>query len=258
MTTQHEIESIIKESGNSFHCAVTTFLKGKGWHTLVSPYYMDSVTGKPREIDLVAEHSWPHIDRFMGIHAALNIKLFIECKYISQPTVFWFGSKDQGSAYDWLVTHTPLKRDNTYTLQHHYLATNPEVAKLFSSKNKSGTESEPIYKALNQSLNAMVSLRGRGSIIPKDPNRRPLETRTVVLPVILCSSFSHFYRVEMDSAGPPKRIDDNFQLEVNYAYLNSQGHHMNEYFLLDVVDFKQLDDFLAVLENDKEAMFPLL
>jgi hypothetical protein len=53
-----EIEKIIDESGNSFHCKVTNFLKKKGWHTLVSPYYMDGATNKPREIDLIAEKYW--------------------------------------------------------------------------------------------------------------------------------------------------------------------------------------------------------
>ena len=90
-----EIEKIVVESGNSFHCQVTNFLKEKGWQSLVSPYYMDGATNKPREIDLIAEKHWSRErDYGRGESGALIIKLFIECKYISQPTVFWFSDKD--------------------------------------------------------------------------------------------------------------------------------------------------------------------
>jgi hypothetical protein len=58
MSALEEIEAVVKESGNSFHSKVVNYLEGKGWHTLVSPYYMDNGTNKPREIDLIAEKSW--------------------------------------------------------------------------------------------------------------------------------------------------------------------------------------------------------
>ena len=49
------IKTIVEESGNSFHCKVARYLKEKEWTILVSPYYMDSATDKPREIDIVAQ-----------------------------------------------------------------------------------------------------------------------------------------------------------------------------------------------------------
>src|SRR5690348_13578446 len=119
MATIKEIEAIVKASGNSFHCRVAKYLKEQGWHLLVSPYYTDGATNKPREIDLIAEKCWTHSGDFGGKHGAKIIKLFIECKYISQPHVFWFGEKDVAAATDWLVSNTPLKKDNTYTQKHH-------------------------------------------------------------------------------------------------------------------------------------------
>ncbi len=55
MSESDEVKSIIDGIGNSFHCRVTSYLMEKWWTTLVSPYYMDSSSNKPREIDLIAE-----------------------------------------------------------------------------------------------------------------------------------------------------------------------------------------------------------
>ena len=115
-----------------------------------------------------------------------------------------------------------------------------------------------IYKALNQSLNAMVYLRGRPSIIPEFREQRTPVFTTVEMPVILCNRFADFYRVEMEDPGEPKPIDANFQLEVNYAYLDQQKNNRTEYFLIDIVDFDKLDNFLGVLESDKDAIFQIL
>jgi hypothetical protein len=243
MPNLKDIEKIVDESGNSFHCKVTNFLKEKKWHTLVSPYYLDGAANKPREIDLIAENQWSRDDSFGRKAAAIFIKLFIECKYIPQPIVFWFSDKDLAPATSWVTSHTPLKsKDNTYTQKHHYIASADKVAKLFASKNLGNPENEVIYRALNQSLNAMVYLRGSKSIIPEDIRNDGVErVATVEMPVILCNSFANFYRLEMDDQKTsPQPIDENFQLEVNYAYRDLRGNHRSEYFLLDVVDFNKI------------------
>ena len=259
MTDLEEIETIINESGNSFHCRVANYLKEKAWDILVSPYYMDNASNKPREIDLIAEKSWKVIERGLKLkQGTINIKLFIECKYIPQKNVFWFANKDIVSARNWVTSNTHLTENSANINQHHYLTPDQKVAKLFASKNNPNNENEVIYKALNQSLNAMVYLRNRKSIIPPGPNRDNNILATIELPVILCNSFDNFYRIDMEDSSSPQKITDNFQLEVNYAYLDSQGNHKSEYFLLDVVDFSKLDKFLAVLEADKDAVTQII
>lgn len=258
MSDIDEVNSIINESGNSFHCRVANYLQEKGWHTLVSPYYMDSSSNKPREIDLIAEKSWRYDDMFEEKYGTINIKLFIECKYIPQTNVFWFSDKDVVSTKKWLSSNTPLLERNMFTERHHYLSTNPKVAKLFASKNRPNVENEVIYKALNQSLNSMVYLRHRESIIPPAPNQNNNILTTVELPVILCNSFEKFYRVEMDNSSNPESIQDNFQLEVNYAYLDHNKNNRNEFFLIDVVDFNKFDEFLDQMESDKNAILEII
>ncbi len=56
----------------------------------------------------------------------------------------------------------------------------------------------------------------------------------------------------------PKGVDDNFQLEVNYVYLDKDKTSINEYFLIDIVDFTRVDSFLKILEEDKKAIEAIL
>lgn len=256
--TDDEIQKIILESGNSFHCRVERRFRELGWTTMTSPYYMDASTNKPREIDLVVEKAWAYEDRYEGKYGTVNIKLFVECKYIPQPNVFWFSEKDKRAAKEWVISNTVLREDNMYTDKHHYVAGNPFVAKLFTSKNKPNVENEVIFKALNQSLNAMVYLRHSPSIIPPNPRGSPNCLASIEMPVILCNSFDSFYKTDMAEDGGYNKIEDNFQLEVNYAYMGRNGSHMNEYFLIDVVEFDQIETLISQLDKDIEAIFAVL
>jgi hypothetical protein len=62
----------------------------------------------------------------------------------------------------------------------------------------------------------------------------------------------------MENPSQPQAIDDNFQLEVNYAYMNSEKNQRTEYFLIDIVNFTKLDSFLEVIETDVGAIFSYL
>ncbi len=84
MENMDEINKIIETSGNNFHCKVLSYLKERGWHVLVSPYYTDNISDKPREIDLIAEKVFGHGGKWSERRGTINIKLFIECKYVSQ------------------------------------------------------------------------------------------------------------------------------------------------------------------------------
>ena len=93
----------------------------KNWTVLISPYYNDNISSKPREIDLIAEKAFPIKDVFRDIFGTVNVKLFIECKYVSQTTVFWFYNKDKQKAEELIIQTTPLPKNNAYTGEHHYL-----------------------------------------------------------------------------------------------------------------------------------------
>jgi hypothetical protein len=243
-------KEIIERSGNTFHSKVLKYLQEKGWTVLISPYYSDNVSNKPREIDLIAEKAFPVKSGFGEWQGTVNVKLFIECKYINQITVFWLHDKDEQQAESLIVRTSPLTEDSAKKAEHHYLAGSDKVAKLFADERKKSVENEIFYKALNQSLNAMVYYRNEESIVKEQPPYITNILATVHYPIIVCNSFDSLYKVEIDDDADPVNIEDNFQLEVNYAYVSSNGNSKNEYFLIDVINFDKVDELLKTIESD--------
>jgi len=253
-TDIEQVKRIIANSGNNFQCKVLRYLQEKGWSVLISPYYNDNVSDKPREIDLIAEKAFDVTDRRDKRCGTLHIRVFIECKFIPQKIVFWFHSKDRIRAEKLVINNTPLPEGNDYTQQHHYLdQKHNHVAKLFDSETKKKAESEIIYKAINQSLNAMVYYRNSRALIPASPGRETDIVTTLCYPVIVCNDFNNLYRIDIDTSDEPANITDNFQLEVNYAYLDSSKNPVTEYFLIDVISLDRIDLFMDALQKDARA-----
>jgi hypothetical protein len=250
MTIIEDAKIIIESSGNNFHCKVINYFKEKGWHALISPYYTDNISNKPREIDLVVEKEFPYGDGYSEVRGTINVKLYIECKFIPQLNVFWFYDKDAENTENLVLRTTPHYEGNRYRKDHHYLKDQERVAKLFAGSNNRNLENEVIYKALNQSLNAMVYHRYSESIIPESTAAHSNILQTLEYPLIVCNNFEKFLRTDVDTDDDPIPIENNFQLEVNYAYMDTEKDHRKEFFLIDIVDFNKLDDFLRVIDDD--------
>jgi len=246
---KNSVEEIVKKSGNSFHYQVVNFLRSYGWTVSISPYYNDNLTDKPREIDIIAERGFD-AQIFGQSKGTVNVKLFIECKYINTDIVFWFDSVNKESLVKRMMDDTGLQSPSTNVMinEHRFMAVN-SVAKLFASKVDKLQENEIIYKALNQSLNAMVYYKNSSTIIPKNASRVQKILKTLNYPVIICNDFSRLHKVDFGTEDQPQTITDNFQLEVNYAYFNKDKMNISEYFIIDVVSFEKLKDFLSEIEN---------
>jgi len=246
-----KVNELIEKSGNNFHYQVVNFLRNKDWFVSISPYYNDNMTGKPREIDIVAEKEFDVKKEFGRFKGTLNVKLFIECKYINKPTVFWFDKRDKEKAIKRIVRDTPLKlpNQNNWINEHHYLE-GDKVAKLFASYLDKAQDNEPIYKALSQSLNAMVYYRSNHSIIP-DEKLKGNTLKNLKYPLIICNSFKNFFEINSTDSRGYSEVNDNFQLEINYAYLDNDKHTITDYFLIDIIGFedKKFDAFLEKLEQ---------
>lgn len=239
-----KIREIVGASGNNFHAEVVRFLRKQGWSVLISPYYNDSITDKPREIDIIAEKPFG-IMGFRSEIGTLNVRLIIECKFISRETVFWFDLKDQDKSIELIERSTPLKVDGPSN--HHYYG-EKRVAKLFSSGAERAQQNQLFYQALNQNLNAMICFRYNPSIIPEDQGTKVLET--VNYPIILCNNFNKMYKVDLDNVDNEVcQIEGDFLFEINYAYLDEKKNRENEYFLIDVVDFSNFNGFIDGLDK---------
>ena len=76
-------------------------------------------------------------------------------------------------------------------------------------------------------------------------------------PVIVCSSFNRLYSVDFLKDSPPQPISDNFQLEVQYAYVGAGGRPRDDYFLLDFVGRDRLGEFCKAVEASASAAVQL-
>ena len=70
--------------------------------------------------------------------------------------------------------------------------------------------------------------------------------------------FEKLYRVEIGTDVEPSNISDNFQLEINYAYMTSNGNNRNEYFLIDILNFDLIENFLDKIEADTKLVSSFL
>ena len=250
MSIPAQIQELIESSGNNFHAKVARWFAADKWQVSVSPYYMDQSQQKARELDLVVEKAFPITGSFGERSGDVIVRLFVECKYVPGYSVFWFTNKNHKAASDLVCSGGIFRPDNTNTAKHHYLAGGNRVAKLFSSSNARGQESEPFYKALNQVLNGFISLRNQpGSVAAS--SRRCLAVLN--FPIVVCSSFSGIYSADFDGQYEPSEIRQNFQLEVQYAYVAPSGRACDEMFLLDFVEYDKLNDFVASIREDVEV-----
>ena len=253
MEVPDEVSKLVRNSGNNFHAKVARWLSDNDWHVVVSPYYMDQNQNKAGEIDLIAEKLWPVMNMFGRPLDDVAVRLFIECKFVPSHSVFWFAEKDQDSAQELVCDSGLFQADNTYTKKHHYLAQSSKVAKLFATSASKAPENEPFYKALNQALNAMVSMRGRPVSVPTLKKSQKSPRAVVEFPVVVCSSFDQIYSVDFYTESQPESIKDNFQLEVRYAYIDRHNNQRDDYFLLDFVEFNQLEKFAEAIDEDAKV-----
>ena len=253
MSVPTPIQQLVDSSGNTFHAKVARWLQADKWHIRVSPYYMDQSQNKAREIDLIAEKRWPMKDDFGRWCGDVVVRLFVECKFVPSHAVFWFTEKDMPAAETLVCSFGGFRRDNTYTNKHHYLSQCARVAKVFASETNRGQDFEPFYKALNQVLNAQVSMRWRRPA-SLEPNR-PSGAKLLVIdcPVVVCSSFDKLYATDFYDEITPMKISANFQLEVQYAYVDGAGGQRDDYFLVDFVEFSRLSELSALIAQDAEA-----
>jgi hypothetical protein len=240
------VQSIIDNSGNSFHSIVVKRLRDIGYITTVSPYYSDNFTGKPREIDIIADRNFPIYNIFNSVIGSLGARLFIECKYIKHDTVFWFDKKDMVQASKRIENDTELSLIPQIEKHHYYK--NSLVAKIFDSNSEKSEDNQIIGKAINQCLNATIYYRNQ----PSRATSIDTVLKVVPYPLIIVNSFERFYSTNIGEDRVPVPITEPFQLEVNYAYLDKNKNPSNEYLIVDVVSIDKLENFLNsdIKEND--------
>ncbi|RJO59590.1 hypothetical protein C4546_01330 [Candidatus Parcubacteria bacterium] len=245
MKVEDTIKNIISKSGNDLHIQVEEILKQGKWSVTSSPYYNDPVTGIPRETDIIARKDWDiHDDFGRNKRGMLRIRLFIECKFLSDPIVLWLKDKNIDKAKA-LAKDNPILRDKedhylTDTSKipnkiHHYFENN-QVINQWSNKD----HKDPLFEAMSGCLNAFIYYHRAG-----------LENHaeTINYPIIIVNDLSKLYGRDRSQLGASV-ITDNQQLETSYSYREVNNQYKMQYFLIDVVGYNKFKDFLSKLENN--------
>src|SRR3989338_10503833 len=123
------VRDIIDRCCNDLHYETVNSLRTMGWDVTVSPYYTDPATDKPREVDIVATKDYGLRDGNSDF-GGVQIRLFIECKYINAPIVFWFDKKNMTAAKELAKNNSILRSKEDIYLSdtsrvppsvHHYI-----------------------------------------------------------------------------------------------------------------------------------------
>ncbi len=231
-----KILEIIEKSGNNFHLKVGDFFKSNGWQVILSQYYPDPVTGKNREIDIVATKKY----RVADSDTYVTLRLFIECKYVKDVNAFWFESKDIEKSRELAMDNDIMRDFENYNFSldksrtHHYLE-NKDVAIL----NAKAGKSDILYDGGITCVNCLSVLKGDD-----------YAQYYVDYPLVVLDSFNNIFKVNKDLEGEEYTdIKDNFQLAINYPFkINKRT--INKYYLVDIVSFELLESFLEKIENN--------
>lgn len=233
--------SIIQKSGHDFHLKVSNFFKEAGWDVTNSPHYNDPDSDKSREIDIEAKKEYPVIYHSFGRRGEkIVVKFYIECKYIKSPIVFWFKEKNKEKAIE-LAKDNPImedKPDHYFNAKekHHYVEGN-EVAVEWTQENN-----DVIADAKHKVLKALIVSQNEGS-----------EYYEIKYPIIIINDLEQLAKREVGEKNYSK-INNNFQIEVNYSYKDNKKNDIKKYFLIDLVSYTLLDNFIKELESNDISM----
>lgn len=241
-----DIENIIKFSGNDLQFRTKELLVDEGWSCDVSPHYNDSATGISREIDIIASKGF----------GDFNFLFFIECKFINFPYVFWLDKKNIIEATRLAKGNSVFREEHDVVLKdtstlphkiHHYIQDNP-VVKSWDNDSKKGKDL--FFDGLNQSLNALIFSREYN-----------YNDSTIYSPLIVVDSFKNLHKRDSSPKGYSP-IEDNFQIENRHSFIvnNPTGGKVDksDYFLIDVVSFDKLKDFLKSLEDNDIPLMKIM
>lgn len=233
-----------KPEGNDFQFKVKKVLIEAGWDVRMSPHYNDSFSEKPREIDMIAEKAFlPRSSDFYS--STVIVRLVIECKYVAEDTTFWLDERNINKAKEIVKKSRVFHDPNTNTLvvqKHHYLA-DSLIAKLYKTDGKNNTDGDPVYKAINQCLNAYIYFRNQPTTLKRSYDYQSMVE--ISYPIIVCSSFDRYFKKDTTTdyeIGKSLQISEPFQIEVDYAY-SLKDKQFEELFYIDVINVNGLQNF---------------
>ena len=249
MSTNHL--KLVKKSGNTLHTKVINVLREASWEVIVSPYYNDDTTDKPREIDIIAQKDYPEYSSFVTSNDSLfRLRLFVECKYVSDDVLIWSDPIDQYWAKKYLAGLYGQGMGEAYLNSKMFLTPegiNTQVTKI--------VESESLHKGLIQSIHSYQYYKS--SYLGRPVNTdKTIQTSRLFL---LVNSYEKIREINIPKLKDGKvkisdiqPVENHKTIEINYSYKGTNGR--SEYFLVTLISLKDFKEFLINVA-EKERRF---
>jgi hypothetical protein len=231
------VESITKYSGHELHLRVASILEIEGWNVAVSPYYIDDLSDKPREIDIVARKRFSYISQSDNEEKGFYLLLGIDCKYITQNAVIW-GRENKLEAGAILTNvdgwHSNLtKEGRSWSRYSKYF----NVGRLISEGNGSQALQGGILQAVKGTLDAFNSNIAA----------------TIFYPAVVykLKGGVNIFSIGDGKTGvaAPKALEDDWIYHVDYAFVQN-GKRLQKNFYVDLVSENKFIDFLHKLNDE--------
>jgi len=235
------VEDIIKESGHKLHLRVVALLETEGWEVSISPHYIDDLTDKPREIDIIATKYFSYINRADNEQKRFCFILGIDCKYLTENVVIW--GRDNKIKEKALFTNIESYFQPILSSALSWCAYSRfnHVGLLIQEGGKPA-----LQEGILQAVKAILDVSSRG-----------ISGAAVFFPSVV---YELDNGVDVYSIGDgvfyPKKhtpVKGNWIYHVNYAY-KENGKSRQKQFYVDLVNETTLLDYLQVLEKDGQEI----
>ncbi|MDO8451530.1 MAG: hypothetical protein Q7S76_01540 [bacterium] len=235
-----ELQQKILESGHNLHLRVASDLENEGWDVELASYYVDDLSDKPREIDIVAEmpfHGGSVSDG--SLEEIFRTRLFIECKHFKTPIALRTLPIDISEAHESIVTHTLGKTSSDiWGDRHHYAK--PRVAKLWTTMEE---RNDPFFDGLASTTKSLLYYLGTRA------------SRGIFYPVLVYDGIDGMYEIQgsdlsnLESAPLVKRALVSFNYAYNEVFTNKPRRRP---LLIDVVHSDELPTLIKEVMKEGE------
>ncbi|MFA7193792.1 MAG: hypothetical protein WC087_02660 [Candidatus Paceibacterota bacterium] len=234
------LQKIVDESGHKLHTEVVKLLEEYDYKTEISPYYVDSYTDKPREIDIVARKVIPVFEGSNEDNVYLVFAL--DCKHLKEDVVFWnFKNEKHHKALKMIGNEDQLidKRGEDGFI--YFRA--DKISRLFqsgSSRTSNDPISDPIYKACVQAIN--------GTIFAREHSAGP----ALIYPIVVVDGPGKLYEaknLETDISSTLVHIDYSY-----YSDRQPNKKPTREPFYVLIVRKEKLIEAITLLQNEANIM----
>lgn len=236
LTEDQKVQYLLGMSGHGLHLRIASSLNEnkksfEKWDIAVSSYYVDSVTDKARETDIIATRTYSnkvHQDLFTPWD--FKFRLGIECKYLTEPAVFWVAEHEMNPAASFIQGWNIEELfENGLLDRHHYFDSDRKIAYLSAVYGgEARSDDKKLSEALISTIQGLAFKVGSG--------------KSFNYPIIVTSGAGLYLQ-------DGTTIDEVLHY-VDYAYRDPKSERISEkQYYVHIVTEKALPGVLAQIER---------